>query len=136
MQLSLFQMMYLTWIVVPSCACAADLGCIREMSVPTYSHVARRSATGGTVRAVVTIGPSSKAGKIEISGAESNLAEEVRIILDGATSYEEGCAGKQVELIFTFRLQGDPEWTPPVFVRFAPPNRFIIISRPKKPNLN
>jgi hypothetical protein len=115
---------------------AADLGCIKEMSVPYYSHVARRSTKGGTVRAVVTIGPSGKAAKIDTDTADPNLAEEVRIFLSEATTYNEGCADKQVELVFTFRLEGDAEWTPPVFVKFAPPNHFIIISRPKKPNLN
>jgi hypothetical protein len=117
-------------------ASAADLACIKELGIPSYSHTARRAPEGGTVRAVVKIGPLGRAAKIETNGANPDLAEEVRNFLSEATTYKEGCANKRVELIFTFQLEGDPEWTPQVFVRFAPPNHFTIVSRPKKPNVN
>jgi len=84
----------------------------------------------------VTVGPSGKAKEVDTGDADPNLAEEVRIFLKGATTFAEACTEQKVEVFFTFRLEGEPEWTPPVWVKFQPPNHFIIISRPKKPNLN
>ena len=114
----------------------SDLGCIKDLMVPRYNLYARRSATGGTVKAIVTIGSSTKPAKIELQATDQDLAEEVRAYLTRETTYSEACEGKLVELLFTFRLEGEAEWDPPVFVRFQPPNHFIIISRPKKPNIN
>jgi hypothetical protein len=104
--------------------------------VPGYTHVARRSEKGGDVRAVVGVGKSGKAGNIETVAADPNLAEEVLNYLTYATTYDEACVGKKVEILFTFRLEGEAEWTPPVKVRFQPPNHFVIRSRPRRPNIN
>lgn len=40
---------------------AADLECIKDMELPHYSFLARRSPLGGTVRAIVKIGQNGKA---------------------------------------------------------------------------
>jgi len=119
----------------PDCLAAAskDLGCVERMKIPGYSFIARRSPKGGTVRAVVTVGSAGKAGSIDFGTSDANLAEEVRGYLSSETKYSEGCEGKTVELLFTFRLEGEAEWTPPVFFEFRPPNHFIIKSRPRKP---
>lgn len=102
--------------------------------VPSYTSVARRSPAGGTVKAVVTIGPTGSAGKVDVGESDANLGEEVRNFLTRETAYSQKCFGKRVVLFFTFRLEGNPEPNPPVFVRFEPPNRFMIISRLQSPD--
>ena len=113
------------------------LGCIKDLGLPRYTHVARRSVNGGTVEALINIGRSGKVGSIEIrDDADADLSAEVRDFLTLETVYSEACEGKQVQIIFTFTLTDTPEGNPPVWVRFQPPNHFFIISRPKKPNFN
>jgi len=101
------------------------------MQIPPYSSTARRSTVGGDVKAVIRIGVSGKIDKLSVTSTDSNLVEAVEPILRNRTTYSESCAGKEFELLFTFRLEGKPEANPPETVRFQPPNHFIITSRPK-----
>jgi hypothetical protein len=112
------------------------MDCVKELMVPRYNLSSRRSATGGTVSVSVLVGSDGRPAKIDAIASDSNLAEEVRAYLLHETTYSEACAGKVIDFKFTFELKGEPEWDPPVFVKFRPPNHFIIVSRPRKPNIN
>jgi hypothetical protein len=114
---------------------AAGLDCVKEIELPQYSFIARRSPAGGTVRAIIKIGHNGKPVTISMPKADDNLAEEVRGTLTDGTLYVESCAGQEVELVFVFRLEGKPADTPFTTFRFQPPNRFVIISEPKKPHI-
>jgi hypothetical protein len=58
-------------LFVAPCLFGQDgMGCVKEMMVPNYSYVARRTAKGGYVRAKVTIGSSGKLSKIQMDGAD------------------------------------------------------------------
>lgn len=59
--------------------------------------------SGGTVRAVVTLGNNGKAATVGIPDSDKNLGEEVRDALIGGTSYLESSTGKVIEFLFTFR---------------------------------
>ncbi len=69
---------------------------------------------------------------METVTSDPDLAQEVRGYLTHETTYDKACKGKRVEFVFTFRLEGTPEYTPLVWVKFQPPNRFVIVSRPQK----
>ena len=86
--------------------------------------------------ASVLLGKDGRAARIDTITSDSNLGEEVRFYLSHGTTYSPDCEGKTIDLKFTFELEGEPEWDPPVFVKFRPPNHFIITSRPRKPNIN
>ena len=117
-------------------AAPAGLECVEEITLPRYTYVARRAPTGGTVRALVTIGRLGKAGEVTFVSSDPDLAQEVRNYLGSSTTYKEACEGKQIELLFTFKLEGESELDPPVWIRSRPPNHFLIVSRPRKPNIN
>jgi hypothetical protein len=122
-------------LLVPICLRAQGLDCISELRIPHYSLSSRRSTVGGTVVAKVLIGPEGRPSKIAFDPGDPNLIDEVRVYLNGATKYSPTCAGKEVEIRFTFKLEGEAEYTPPVFVYFRAPNHFIIVSTPQKPLL-
>jgi hypothetical protein len=86
---------------------AQSLECVSELMVPRYNLSSRRSTTGGSVLAIVTVGTGGHAAKIDLDAADPDLAAEVRVFLTGSTKYAENCAGKKVEMRFTFRLEGD-----------------------------
>jgi len=115
------------------CCQGQSLDCIAEMTVPRYSLSSRRSTRGGDVAATVSIGVDGRPSSIDLRSDDTNLAEEVQVFLSRHTTYASNCAGKKVELMFTFRLEGEAEINPPVWVRFRPPNHFIIVSRPRLP---
>ena len=122
-------------LLVSSICAAADLGCIKDIELPRYSFLARRSPQGGTVRAIVRIGENGKAEGISTPSADENLASEVRNVLMDETSYQTSCRGKSVELLFTFRIEGEPATYPFMTYHFEPPNHFTIVSEPKKPHI-
>lgn len=107
------------------------LNCIKELMIPGYNLSSRRSASGGTITATVTLGKAGKISEIETAPSNPDLADEVRAYLRSST-YSDDCVGRQVEIKFTFLLEGEPEASPPVFVRFRPPNHFLIVSRPRR----
>jgi hypothetical protein len=111
------------------------VGCIKELQVPMYTSVARRSPAGGTVRARITIGNSGKAEALSLDSKDPDLKQEVKLFL-GPASFMANCAGRQVLLLFTFRLEGEPEPNPPVFVWFRGPNEFVIVSAPRSPAIS
>ena len=115
---------------------AQNLACLKELMVPRYNLTARRSRSGGTVSVAVLIGEHGRPSRIDAVASNSDLADEVRFYLSNGTTYSEGCDGKVIDLQFTFELTGEPEWDPPVFVKFRPPNHFIIMSRPRKPDID
>ncbi len=109
----------------------AGLGCLNEMLLPTYSSVARRAGQGGVVHAQVQVGARGRASRVDTSGTEPDLREEVRIFLTEETTYRYDCSGKAIYLEFVFQLQGQIEQCPMVKVKFSPPNRFTISSAPR-----
>lgn len=124
-------MRYLIYFIVAAPLLAQDgIGCVKDMMVPSYTNVARRSPEGGDVHATVSIGWQGQLDELKIAKADENLAQEVRDFLSRA-AYDAACQGKTVELVFTFKLEGKAEASPPVWVRFQAPNHFVIISRPR-----
>jgi hypothetical protein len=124
-----------TVVLVLACelGTAADMRCIKDIELPHYGFVARRNPKGGDVRAIVSIGPNGKAKIVSTPNADQNLATEIRDTLVDGTSYLASCNGEDLEILFTFRLEGKPAVYPFTSVHFEPPNHFIVISEPKKP---
>jgi hypothetical protein len=119
---------------MPRLSAFAGLECIQGIELPRYSFIARRTPSGGTVRAVVKVGNDGKAASIRTPGADDNLAEEVRDTLTDGTSYVQSCKGLEFEIVFTFRLEGEATPRPLVWIKFESPNHFTIISEPKQPH--
>lgn len=113
----------------------ANIECVEELGVPRYTYMARRSPNGGEVAATVRIGSNGLAADVETRSDSPHLAEEVRSFLQNATKFKKGCELKKVRLRFTFQMEGEPEWQPIIFVKFRPPNHFIIVSSPLRPRI-
>ena len=112
---------------------ATNIECIRDMGVPTFTSVARRAHEGGVVTVIVTPDSAGKAARVAVSGPQKDLGEEVQMFLEDDTTYQPGCAGKPISLVFEFRVEGQPEQCPLAKVRFKPPNQFVITSAPRLP---
>ncbi|HME10016.1 MAG TPA: hypothetical protein VKG25_23360 [Bryobacteraceae bacterium] len=111
---------------------ASGLECVVDLGIPQYTYLARRSL-GGDVTAYVRVGKHGKVASIRTPGADVNLAKEVELGLRYDTTYLESCKGQEVDIVFTFRLEGEPEDDPSTHIRFLPPNHFVLISHPRKP---
>ena len=109
-----------------------QLECITQIELPSYSFVARMSL-GGDVTAFVRVGPRGKVASIRMPGADQSLDREVEATLREDTLYDSHCSGRQIEVVFTFRLEGDFVDDPHTRIEFAPPNHFILISQPHRP---
>jgi hypothetical protein len=122
-------------------ASAADegvggLGCIKEMLLPAYGAIARKAMSPGTVKAEASIGPGGTLAGFRSGDADRFLALEVETFIRYNTSFRSECVGKQVSLVFTFVLEGDPVVDPTARVKFRGPNEFVIISQPQSPTVD
>lgn len=109
------------------------VGCVEEIEIPRYSAVARRAINPGTVRALIKIGKEGRLGDVTLEAPDPNLADEVRGWVKHTGRFRPSCVGRQVTLLFTFRLEGEATHHTFAIVRFRPPNHFIIISQPTLP---
>lgn len=106
------------------------VACIEEMEIPRYSYVARLALKTGTVHALVKIGEGGRLSDVILDAPDPRLADEVRGWIKHTARFRPSCAGREVRLLFTFRLEGEPTHYTFAIVRFRPPNHFIIISQP------
>jgi len=111
------------------------VGCIEEIEIPRYSAVARLALKPGTVRAQIKIGKNGQLSDVTLEAPDPMLANEVRGWLKHTGRFRPSCAGREVTLLFTFRLEGEATHYPFAIVRFRPPNHFIIISQPSLPHI-
>jgi hypothetical protein len=109
------------------------VGCVEEIEIPRYSAVARLALKTGTVRALIKIGKEGRLGDVTLDAPDPRLADEVRGWVKHTGRFLPSCAGREVTLLFTFRLEGEATHYPFAIVRFRPPNHFIIISQPRLP---
>jgi len=126
------------WSWTPPARPADDwqgIACIEEVEIPRYSAVARLALKTGTVRAHVKIGKDGRLSNVTLEAPDPNLADEVRGWLEHTGRFRPPCAGREVTLLFTFRLEGEATHYPFAIVRFRPPNHFIIISQPRLPHI-
>jgi hypothetical protein len=111
-----------------------NIACVERLEIPTYPALAEQARITGTVIATVVLGFGSsvasissasdhgKAHPLLIGGVEKSLR---------ASKFANACAGKQVELIFNFVLEGTPVGShPPQTISFAYPNQFWIATPP------
>lgn len=113
-----------------------DTSCIEEVTVPQGMFLARSSPGGGTVVARVLIGGGGNPASIEIQGDDDILERAVRLYLGQKAKFLATCLGETVELKFTLEVKGEAVYNPPLFVRFRPPNHFVLVTRPVIPNVN
>lgn len=108
-----------------------NLHCLLELELPRFA--AAPIVREGTVEAVVAIGWKGEPTDIEYQASHRLLQLEVSAHLRQLAKYDPQCAGKEVKLRFTFKLEGEETHYPYPITRFRPPNHFIIITQPPKP---
>jgi hypothetical protein len=112
-----------------------NAACVERLEMPTYPLLARQARLAGTLSVTVTLGPGATVENITTKAdLNNNTAQGVfftplkNTILKGR--FREDCAGKQVTLIFEFRISGDPSDRQQQEAAFGFPNRFWITARP------
>src|SRR5260370_37451074 len=119
-----------------------DLSCIDEITLPRYdSHVSR--IPGLTISITVHIGPNGRAKSIKCEYPNQAIPKETKSYLLDAmkqylvdeTRYSPSCQGRTVSLVISYSEEGPPSDDPNYFVRFHPPDHFLLVSRPAKPNV-
>ena len=113
-----------------------NMSCVEEIEIPRYSFIARRAIQTGTVQVDFRVSENGKAEDFRSTGPDENLISEAEGFLKAAGKFLPSCKGQRLRMTFTFRLEGEPRPYPFSFVKFRPPNHFIITSQPKTPNID
>jgi len=112
-----------------------NLSCITALELPTRGLSATGARASGTVNAEIHIGSRGEVSRLDLRGGEPALQGEVQVAI-GLSEFSDRCAGQTVELVFAFTLENPPTSSIiPPGVRFLPPNRFELIFRRRRPNI-
>lgn len=115
---------------------AGDLSCIESLELPTKGLLAARAQTSGVVRATISLGKEQKPDKVDLSGSDNLLTNEVRVAIN-LSRFSNHCAGRTLVLVFAFNLEEPAvDTVMPPAVRFKPPNRFEIDVRRVNGNID
>jgi hypothetical protein len=113
-----------------------DFSCIDFLELPTRGLLAAGAGTSGTVRAVAQIGKEGQLSKLTLTGGNRGLRGEARVAMN-LSRFAAKCQGRSVEVVFAFTLEDPPtDSIIPPGVRFVPPNRFELVFRRVKPNID
>jgi hypothetical protein len=112
-----------------------NAACVEMLQLPAYPLLARQAGLAGTLTVTVNTGPD---GKVQQLSARPNLnndrAQSVLLIpvqkAIRSSQFRPDCTGKQVILVFEFRINGDPDDHQQQEMAFGFPNRFRITTRP------
>jgi hypothetical protein len=112
---------------------ATNVSCFERIIVPDYPALARQARIAADVTASIVIGRDSASHQITTRLAGSKVggaffSERVEKAVRSST-FNNQCAGKTVELVFSFELGNDmPVEGSKQTISFSYPNRFIITS--------
>lgn len=107
--------------------------CFEVLELPTNSVMASFMRGTSTVRAEVTFSSGGRPS-IRIEGGTVASRREISDLFDSSRFRGTACAGKMIDLKFTFVVEGEPglEIYPPRTV-FQSPNHFTFYFRPRGP---
>ncbi len=116
---------------------AANAECVERVQVPDYPRLARSVRIGGSVKAVVTLGPDGAVGTVATSTRVTGDSQGRGVLIAPAVEYAlrhslfvKTCANKLVTLVFNFSITGDPNDPHQQEMAYGYPNRFWITARP------
>ncbi len=107
--------------------------------MPEYSGIARQARIEGTLSANIKLGPAAEVK--EVAAPEVSARPQLKLLLPSVeyalrkSQFRRDCAGKELVLVFEFRITGDPYDGVQKEFAFGYPNRFAITSRPAPPLL-
>ena len=86
-----------------------DLSCMSSLELPTHGLLAARASSSGTVKASLQVGPRGSLSKTTFTSDDPILEREVQIAL-GLSVFGKRCAGRTLEVVFSFLLQDPPRY--------------------------
>ena len=110
--------------------------CLENVRFPSYPPLARQARLQGTLVVTVSLGRDATVETVSAEAhlnndrAKSVLLTPIEIVLKKSSQFRRDCGGKQVVLVYEFRLTGDPYDGQQQEIAFGYPNRFWITSRP------
>ncbi len=117
---------------------AAGLDCIVSMELPQYAALGVPMT--GDVNTTITVGKDGRAADVNFSDAPQGMWRQVQGLvaysLRERSTYDPACVGKKIQLLFTYRREGQPTAEPFAITRFTPPNRFTFVTQPRLPNVD
>lgn len=123
-----------TGMMLGGCASAAEISCVKELELPRFA-TAGRSPSGGTVVAKIELEGGYPRINVRSRPKDKSLEAEVKYHLSERAKYKTSCTG-QMELSFTFAVEGESSYTPVTRVFFKPPNAFVIVTQPLRMSID
>jgi outer membrane biosynthesis protein TonB len=109
-----------------------SIGCASHLNLPEYPALARAARIQGEATAFLTVAADGTALRVDVTPVHPILKTAVEEELRGS-KFSPSCAGKVVEVVFAFVIEGSPVHGPVSRAFFTGPNKFTISTRPAMP---
>lgn len=104
--------------------------CVQELKVPRFGLAAFSAGSSQEpVVSIAEIGSGGRLTRVQFRNGNRDHREEIEYYLRMST-FNPSCAGRRVQILFSFRIEG-PEMAHHVsWIEFKPPNHFVIYTNP------
>ena len=106
----------------------SSVKCASEIEKPAYPRLARIANISGSVAAHFAVGATGKADGVRLEG-HPLLTKEIDVAIR-RTEFPAGCQSENLDVTFSFRLEGEPSDEPRSSVVFNAPDQYIVTSHP------
>jgi hypothetical protein len=110
--------------------------CVQDLKIPKFGPGARAAGDSAQpVISIVEIGANGSPAKIEFRNGDQRHRHEIEWYLRDS-SFSSACAGKRIEIRFSFRIEGPRANYHTLRIEFKPPNHFLIFTNPLRPTVD
>ena len=110
------------------------IGCIRQLTIPRHGPSALSAGPSEEIRVTVTVGAKGDASQVRYRGGEVGHHLDIEIGLS-ESRFDPACKGQTVILVFQYAIEGAVDNKRKPFVRFYPPNKWVLVNNPETPNI-
>ncbi len=105
--------------------------CVIDLKVPRFGPGAYADGeTDVPIVSLIEIGQGGRLTTVKFRGGKRGHRSEIERFLRSST-FSSSCAGRHVEIQFSYRIEGPTGQYHTLWIEFKPPNHFVIFTNPR-----
>lgn len=109
----------------------SDIGCIEEMSIPSYTGVLWQARIVGTAKIEIALDAGGAPAKVLVQSPHISMTNWLTSSFK-RSSFLPICGGRTIHLTFVYKLEGDQQDKPDNRITIKHPGTFEITAHPPK----
>ena len=109
----------------------AWIRCIEELPLPRFGPTARGAGPAEGIKVQVELDSGARLRSLTFDGGLDGHHYEIGLYMKAA-KFTPSCAGRRLELKFSFVIKGEKTYEPWVNITFRGPNHFVLTTPPAR----